>query len=125
MKAKIEKLMVFLIPTDQVVGDFSQSMIKSDKLLGIVRPTQNDKLVFLGDYIDRGPNSKGVVCHLMELAEQIPCVFLRGNHEQMMLDALFCDAPDRLPGWTQLADISKLYADVATLSRTHKMRQNT
>ena len=34
MKAKIEKLMVFLIPTDQVVGDFSQSMIKSDKLLG-------------------------------------------------------------------------------------------
>ncbi|WP_027370098.1 hypothetical protein [Desulfovermiculus halophilus] len=33
MKAKIEKLMVFLIPTDQVVGDFSQSMIKSDKLL--------------------------------------------------------------------------------------------
>jgi hypothetical protein len=41
MKAKIEKLMVFLIPTDQVVGDFSQSMIKSDKLLECADPWPN------------------------------------------------------------------------------------
>jgi len=92
------------------IGDIHGHLEKLNKLLGIVRPAQNDKLVFLGDYIDRGPDSKGVVGRLMELAEQIPCVFLRGNHEQMMLDALACDAPDRLLGWTQLADISKHYA---------------
>jgi hypothetical protein len=47
MKAKIEKLMVFLIPTDQVVGDFSQSMIKSDKLLENGLGTQGDIVEFV------------------------------------------------------------------------------
>lgn len=46
--------------------------------------TQPDKFVFLGDYIDRGPDSKGVVDYLMTL-EPEKCVFLRGNHEDMML----------------------------------------
>lgn len=92
------------------IGDIHGQLKKLKRLLEIVRPTQNDKLVFLGDYIDRGPDSKGVVDCLMELAGQVPCVFLRGNHEQMMLDALAYDAPDRLPGWSQLADICTLWA---------------
>lgn len=44
--------------------------------------------VFIGDYIDRGPDSRLVFDTLMELSEQEHCVFLRGNHEEMMLDAL-------------------------------------
>ena len=47
------------------------------------------QLVFLGDYIDRGPNSKEVVDILLRLQQERPnTVFLRGNHEQMLLDAL-------------------------------------
>jgi len=47
------------------------------------------RLVFLGDYIDRGPDSRGVIERLLELRRQRPdTVFLRGNHEQMLLDAL-------------------------------------
>ena len=92
------------------IGDIHGQLEKLKTLLGIVRPTQNDKLVFLGDYIDRGPDSKGVVDCLIELSGQVPSIFLRGNHEQMMLDALACDAPDRLPGWKRLADICTLWA---------------
>lgn len=92
------------------IGDIHGQLEKLRKLLGIVRPIQNDKLVFLGDYIDRGPDSKGVVDCLMELADQVPCVFLRGNHEQMMLDTLASDAPDRLPSWKRLTEICPLWA---------------
>ncbi|NTW48353.1 MAG: serine/threonine protein phosphatase [Chlorobiales bacterium] len=51
-------------------------------------PTKNQTLVFLGDYIDRGPNSKGVVEYLIQLRDRYNCVFLMGNHEIMMLEYL-------------------------------------
>jgi serine/threonine protein phosphatase 1 len=46
--------------------------------------------VFLGDYIDRGPDSCGVIAHLMDFAATgvCECVFLRGNHEQILLDMI-------------------------------------
>jgi serine/threonine protein phosphatase 1 len=49
--------------------------------------TFDDQLFFLGDYIDRGPDSKGVLDYIMHLMEQGYAVFpLRGNHEQTFLD---------------------------------------
>ena len=51
-----------------------------------------DTLVFVGDYVDRGPDSPGVIDQLVELERASEagtgprCVFLRGNHDQMMLD---------------------------------------
>jgi serine/threonine protein phosphatase 1 len=49
----------------------------------------NDKLVFMGDYIDRGPKSYEVVEHLIGLQDVHPgIVFLKGNHEQMLADYL-------------------------------------
>jgi serine/threonine protein phosphatase 1 len=48
-----------------------------------------DLLVFMGDYIDRGPKSFEVVQHLIELQARHPeTVFLKGNHEQMLEDYL-------------------------------------
>ena len=47
-----------------------------------------DEIVFMGDYLDRGPDSKGVVDRLIELAGQYRCTFLCGNHESMVLDFL-------------------------------------
>ena len=50
---------------------------------------QSDKIYCLGDYIDRGPDSKGVVDFIMQLrAKGYHIHTLRGNHEQMLLDAL-------------------------------------
>ncbi len=50
---------------------------------------RKDRLVFLGDYTDRGPDSKKVIDKLMEWEKKYPhWVFLYGNHEDLMLDAL-------------------------------------
>jgi len=57
------------------------------------------RFVFLGDYIDRGPDSRGVVELLMQrqLAQPDMVVCLRGNHEQLALDA---HADERaMPAW--------------------------
>lgn len=50
--------------------------------------------IFLGDYIDRGPDSKGVVDFLLDYRNRQDCIFLRGNHEQMLLDAYYNDNLD-------------------------------
>jgi serine/threonine protein phosphatase 1 len=49
--------------------------------------------VFLGDYIDRGPDTRGVIGHLIDFAASGVCetVFLRGNHEQILLDLVDAD----------------------------------
>jgi len=46
------------------------------------------KIIFIGDYLDRGPDSKGVVDFLIAHQNDRDCIFLRGNHEQMLLDSL-------------------------------------
>jgi serine/threonine protein phosphatase 1 len=55
------------------------------------------ELIFLGDYIDRGPHSAGVVRYLKQLATQRPCRFLMGNHEWLMLNAIVED--EAIPHW--------------------------
>ncbi len=46
-----------------------------------------DRLVFLGDYVDRGPDSAKVIEFLIRESKNRNCVFLKGNHELMMLSA--------------------------------------
>lgn len=63
------------------------------KLLDRISFSKEDILYLLGDYIDRGPDSKGVIDHIWYLLEegyQVHC--LRGNHEQMLLDNLKNDS---------------------------------
>lgn len=48
-----------------------------------------DQVVFIGDYIDRGPDSRLVISFLLDFAHRYPdTVFLKGNHEEMFLRAL-------------------------------------
>ncbi len=50
---------------------------------------KTDELFLLGDYIDRGPDSRGVIASIWQLrAEGYNLQCLRGNHEQMLLEAL-------------------------------------
>ena len=63
---------------------------------------KRDLLIFLGDYIDRGPNSREVLDQLINLNKQnIKAVFLMGNHEQIMIDFLF-DKINNLMYWLTL-----------------------
>lgn len=65
-----------------------------NQLLDKIAFTTTDQLFLLGDYVDRGPDSSGVIDTILDLQQQgynIHC--LRGNHEQMMIDASDPNAP--------------------------------
>ena len=71
------------------IGDIHGCLQSLNGLLKKLSDYSDYTYVFVGDYIDRGPDSKGVVDRVMEFSEDNDCVFLRGNHEQMLLDAVF------------------------------------
>lgn len=51
-------------------------------------PIAHHSIVHIGDYVDRGPDSAGVIARLADLSADPDIVCLRGNHDQMMLDFL-------------------------------------
>ena len=57
-------------------------------LIEELAPEPDDELVFLGDYVDRGPDSRDVVDQLIQLQDRCQVVPLMGNHELMMLGAI-------------------------------------
>jgi serine/threonine protein phosphatase 1 len=71
------------------VGDVHGCLDHLRRLIARVEPTDDDQLVFLGDYIDRGPDGKGVLDYLLDFGRMFPnSIFLKGNHEAMVLDFL-------------------------------------
>jgi len=78
------------MPNYIAIGDIHGMAQLLEELLAAL-PSEGE-LVFLGDYIDRGPDSNAVISRLIALAQERTCHFLRGNHEEMMLSAL--DGPN-------------------------------
>ena len=74
------------------IGDVHGCRARLERLLEILAASidkKEDSVVFIGDYVDRGPDSKGTVETILRFTEQYPrTVCLRGNHEQMLLDYL-------------------------------------
>ena len=73
-----------------VIGDIHGCDQLLDRLLARIAPDlTRDVLVFLGDYINRGPGSRAVVSRLIALRRLSPqMITLMGNHEQVFLDFL-------------------------------------
>jgi serine/threonine protein phosphatase 1 len=69
------------------IGDIHGCLRALDGIMDMVHPQPDDLVVALGDYVDRGPDSRGVIDRLLELRGRCRLVTLRGNHDQMMLDA--------------------------------------
>jgi len=74
-----------------IIGDIHGCLDMLKRLMDkLVWRPKKDKLIFLGDYIDRGENSKGVVDYIVALTKVSPHVeCLLGNHEAMFLDYIF------------------------------------
>jgi serine/threonine protein phosphatase 1 len=68
------------------IGDIHGEIGLLDSLLEAIYQHKPREIIFMGDYIDRGPHSKEVVERLMEL--EVPATCLMGNHELMMLSAV-------------------------------------
>ena len=77
-----------------VIGDIHGCSVALDALLGLVQPAADDRLITLGDYVDRGPDSRAVVDRLIELFDAGRLIALRGNHDEMMLRCR-CDHHER------------------------------
>lgn len=71
-----------------VIGDIHGCSTALRTLLDTVRPSREDVLVTLGDYVDRGPDSKGVIDILIDLESKTQLKPLIGNHEILFLDAM-------------------------------------
>jgi len=70
------------------IGDIHGCSAALASLVQAIDPTPLDTLVFLGDFIDRGPDSRSVVEQVIALGERSVLVPLLGNHEEMLLAAL-------------------------------------
>lgn len=69
------------------IGDVHGCRRALEALLDQLAPHPDDTVVFLGDYVDRGPDSCGVLELLLQWQTRCRLVPLLGNHEQMMLSA--------------------------------------
>jgi serine/threonine protein phosphatase 1 len=69
------------------IGDIHGCHAALAHLFKKVELSANDRVVFLGDYVDRGPASREVIESLLEVGKRSSAIFLRGNHELMMLQA--------------------------------------
>ena len=73
------------------IGDVHGHLTKLERLMRKIEEaglTAEDQLVFVGDYVDRGPRIPELLDYLIVLKKARPnSIFLRGNHDQGMLDA--------------------------------------
>jgi serine/threonine protein phosphatase 1 len=98
------------------ISDIHGCLRTFEALLDQIAYSKADELYLLGDYVDRGPDSKGVIDKIWQLqAEGYTVNCLAGNHEQMTLDD---EQTERHKGWRGLGDetflesfgVNKLYA---------------
>ena len=78
--------------TYYAIGDVHGEAGKLDQLLRFIREDAirrkaPHRIVFLGDLVDRGPDSRRVVERAMHLARSEDAIVIKGNHEELMLHA--------------------------------------
>jgi serine/threonine protein phosphatase 1 len=102
------------------IGDIHGCSAALDALIEAVAPTPHDLVVTLGDYIDRGPDSRGVIDRLIELAKRCRLKPLLGNHELMLLEAI--DESTELDFWLECggrATLESYGGSVASIPDEH------
>ncbi len=92
------------------IGDIHGRRDCLDQLLENIEQdagTKPYRLIFLGDYIDRGPDSWGVIERLVLLRRKKPStIFLKGNHEQVLID--FLAVPEETESWLDWGGLEAL-----------------
>ena len=101
------------------IGDIHGCSKALEAIIEAINPTDRDLLVPLGDYIDRGPDSRGVIDLLIALTDRCRVVPLLGNHELMLLRAL--DDPVEKQFWLECGGAATLssYGDLQQIPDSH------
>ena len=71
-----------------VIGDIHGGLRGLHQIMERAEVTTNDTLIFLGDYVDGWSQSPQVIDFLIELGKKQNCIFIRGNHDELVLDWL-------------------------------------
>ena len=88
------------------IGDIHGCSAAFRSLIQAISPQPQDTLVTLGDYVDRGPDSRGVLDLLLKVEKTCRLVPLLGNHELMVLDVL--QHPEAEEPWKQCGGLPTL-----------------
>ncbi len=64
------------------IGDVHGCLVPLRHLWESIDPQPDDRIIFMGDYVDRGPDSRGVIDFLISLQPDFDVSFLSGNHEE-------------------------------------------
>jgi len=88
------------------IGDIHGCAAALKSVLEAIAPEPDDTIVTLGDYVDRGSDSKGVVDLLVELSQHCHLKPLMGNHEEMMLAVIRDEEPPYR--WLQFGGVDTL-----------------
>jgi serine/threonine protein phosphatase 1 len=75
-------------PRTIAIGDVHGCPRPLDALLATIQPRPDDVIVTLGDYVNRGPDSRGVLDRLIELERRCTLIPILGNHDETLLAAL-------------------------------------
>lgn len=71
-----------------VIGDIHSGLKALKDLVKQFSPSPEDRLIFLGDYVDGWSDAVSTVSYLIELSDTYNCIFIRGNHDQLTLEWL-------------------------------------
>jgi serine/threonine protein phosphatase 1 len=71
-----------------VIGDIHGGLRALHQIIERANVTKNDTLIFLGDYVDGWSESPQTLDYLINLGKKQNCIFIRGNHDQLLLEWL-------------------------------------
>jgi serine/threonine protein phosphatase 1 len=80
-----------------VIGDIHGGLRALHQIIERANVTTTDTLIFLGDYVDGWSQSPQVIDYLIELKKTHNCIFIRGNHDELLLEWLVNKADN--PMW--------------------------
>lgn len=80
-----------------VIGDIHGGLRALHQIIERANVTPKDTLIFLGDYVDGWSESPQVIDYLIELEKTHNCIFIRGNHDELLLEWLVNKADN--PMW--------------------------
>jgi serine/threonine protein phosphatase 1 len=102
------------------IGDIHGCALALEAIIRAIDPAPDDLVIPLGDYVDRGPDSRGVIDGLIRLSERCRLVPLLGNHELMMLAAM--QSIDNLRYWLHCggsATVESYGGDLSNIPDAH------
>ncbi|SRR5690554_5755405 len=97
-----------------VIGDIHGGLRALEQLIGYANfPPPNSKYIFVGDYVDGWSQSAEVISFLIKFSQKNQCVFIRGNHDELL--HRYLSTGEKNPQWLRQGGISsiKSYANVS------------